>query len=185
MFKEAIAFEPLEVQLRRRAFARLLENRLQVNAALCSYHRRGNSVLSADRIRTLVAELDSEVPREGAFARLVQYGGGPDEAYLVANERGYLRLGIEFLRAAIAPTTADAASTRGRVLDIDLDYVLDPDSDVGIDYLERREDLGRSVRSREPMGWPQRFRFAIIALVVLAAVAVWLIGFVAIARWAG
>ena len=40
MFKEAIAFEPLEVQLRRRAFARLQEDRLQVNAALCSDDRQ-------------------------------------------------------------------------------------------------------------------------------------------------
>jgi hypothetical protein len=35
MFEEAIAFEPLEEQLRRRAKARLLEDRLQVNAAFC------------------------------------------------------------------------------------------------------------------------------------------------------
>ena len=35
MPKVFIAFDLLEVQLRRRAFARLLENRLQVNAALC------------------------------------------------------------------------------------------------------------------------------------------------------
>ena len=142
-------------------------------------------MLSADRIRTLVAELDPEVPREGAFARLVQYGGGPDETYLVANQRGYLRLSIEFLRAAIAPTAADTTPKRARSLDIDLEYVLDPDSDVGIDYLERREDLIPGVPSRAPMGWPDRFRFAVIALVVLAAVAVWLVGFVAIARWVG
>jgi hypothetical protein len=37
MFKEAIAVEPLEVQLRKARLARLLENRLQVNAALCSH----------------------------------------------------------------------------------------------------------------------------------------------------
>src|SRR5919106_4666543 len=34
MFKEAITSEPLEEQLRRRATARLLRSRLQVNAAL-------------------------------------------------------------------------------------------------------------------------------------------------------
>jgi hypothetical protein len=37
MFKEAITSEPLEVQLRRRATARLPGNRLQVNAALCRH----------------------------------------------------------------------------------------------------------------------------------------------------
>jgi hypothetical protein len=37
--KEAITFEPLEVQLQRRASARLLESRLQVNAAFCARER--------------------------------------------------------------------------------------------------------------------------------------------------
>jgi hypothetical protein len=35
MFKEAITTEPLQEQLRRRAVARLLRSRLQVNAAFC------------------------------------------------------------------------------------------------------------------------------------------------------
>jgi len=47
MFVEAVTAEPLEVQLRRRAYARLLEDRLQVNAALCGYdylcHERLNA----------------------------------------------------------------------------------------------------------------------------------------------
>ena len=34
----AIAFEPLEVQLRRAGVARLLTSRLQLNAALCCYN---------------------------------------------------------------------------------------------------------------------------------------------------
>lgn len=35
---ETIAFEPLKVQLRKRAFARLLRSRLQVSAAFCGHH---------------------------------------------------------------------------------------------------------------------------------------------------
>ena len=59
MFKEAIAFEPLEVQLRRRATARLLENRSQVNAAFCGDERIGMTDWS--RAFTLIRSAGFEI----------------------------------------------------------------------------------------------------------------------------
>ena len=90
-----------------------------------------------EQIRKLVADLDAAVPREGARVHLSQYGGGPDESKVIANERGYLRLGIEFLRAAFAPSSPKSAE----LIDADLDYLLTDDSNVGFDWFERREDL--------------------------------------------
>ena len=55
------------------------------------------------RVREAIDLLDAEVPRAGARVRLHQYGGGPDEGQIVANETGYLRLGVEFLKAAFVP----------------------------------------------------------------------------------
>ena len=141
-------------------------------------------MLSHARIETLVSELDNEVPREDAFARLVQYGGGPDESYLVANERGFLRLGIEFLRAAVAPPRP-GRTNGGQILDIDLDYVLDPDAEIGIDYLERRDPFEPNAPVAEPTTWPERVRVTLIVLAVVAAVAVWIVGAVTLARWIG
>jgi len=77
---------------------------------------------------SLVTELDDLVPRDGACVTLRQYGGGPDESRITANQRGYLRLGIEFLKAAFAPTNKENS------LKADIGYLLTEDSDVGFDW---------------------------------------------------
>src|SRR5436190_7629307 len=88
----------------------------------------------------LVAKFDTLVPRDGACVTLRQYGGGAGESRVIANRRGYLRLGIEFLKAAFAPANKEHA------VKADIRYLLTEDSDVGFDWLERREDLPQSPR---------------------------------------
>ena len=90
-----------------------------------------------EQIKKMIADLDAAVPRGEARVCLSQYGGGPDESKVVANERGYLRLGIEFLRAAFAPPSPKS-ETR---IHADLGYLVTRDSTVGFDWFERREDL--------------------------------------------
>jgi hypothetical protein len=85
----------------------------------------------------MVAELDAAVPREGARVHLSQYGGGPDESKVIGNQRGYLRLGVEFLRAAFAPPSPQSPE----MIDVNIRYLLTDDSTVGFDWFERREDL--------------------------------------------
>src|SRR5271167_2697647 len=90
-----------------------------------------------EQIKKMIADLDAAVPRDGARVHLSQYGGGPDESKVIANQRGYLRLGIEFLRAAFAPSSPKSQET----IETDLRYLLTEDSTVGFDWFERREDL--------------------------------------------
>jgi hypothetical protein len=87
-----------------------------------------------DNIRRLVRELDAEVSREGAFVHLTQYGGGPDESSIIANQSGYLRLGVELMKAGLAPADTDAPAVK-----LDLDGLLTPHSDLQFDWCERRE----------------------------------------------
>jgi len=122
----------------------------------------------------LVAKLDALVPREGARVALSQYGGGPDECRVVANRRGYLRLGIEFLRAAFAP------HEKQHVIKADIHYLLTEDSDIGFDWFERREDLPPAA----PESRPGRIvgpiiGFGFLGLIILCA----LVGLVTIIRW--
>ncbi len=109
--------------------------------------------LDTEHIKKMVAELDAAVPREGARVHLSQYGGGPDESKVVANQRGYLRLGIEFLRAAFAPPSPKSKN----MIDADLRYMLTEDSTVGFDWFERREELStpRNYDSPPPSSSPQ------------------------------
>ena len=90
-----------------------------------------------EQIKKLVADLDAAVPRDGAQVCLLQYGGGPDESKVLANQRGYLRLGIEFLQAAFAPASSKSPQT----IQADLRYLLTDNSTIGFDWFERREDI--------------------------------------------
>src|SRR4051812_14714301 len=91
----------------------------------------GNNEIAAEE---LVSKLDALVPRDGARVSLAQYGGGPDESRVIANQRGYLRLGIEFLKAAFAPHEK-------HLVKADIRYLLTEDSDVSFNWFERRENL--------------------------------------------
>jgi len=122
----------------------------------------------------LVAELDAAVPRDGARVSITQYGGGPDESRVIANRRGYLRLGIEFLKAAFAPLE------KQHLIKADIRYLLTEDSDVGLNWFERREDL--------PAATPASKRVSVVgttvALTALALIIICaLVGLVTIVRW--
>ena len=86
-------------------------------------------------IEPVIAALDAAIPKDDARVMIRQYGGGPDECTVVANERGYLRLGVEFLKAAYGPPVP--GNNRASVA-VDLDYLLQ-DSEVGFDWFERRD----------------------------------------------
>ena len=92
------------------------------------------------KLAPLVAELDQGVSKNGAVVRLERYGGGSNESKIVANRLGYLRLGIEFLKAALAaPTTEEAAGPA--TIGVELSYLIHPDSNINFVQFERCEDL--------------------------------------------
>jgi hypothetical protein len=129
-----------------------------------------------EQIKKMVAELDAAVPRDGARVHLSQYGGGPDESKVVGNQRGYLRLGIEFLRAAFAPPTTKSQEQ----IDADLRYLLTEDSTVGFDWFERREDLTTTTQAERK---PSRFAPAIITLVLICGLILAIIGLGTVVVW--
>src|SRR5687768_11252279 len=92
------------------------------------------NVVDDAKIQQAIASLDDGIPREGARVKLDQYGGGPDESQIVANKLGFLRLGVEFLKAAYAPTEKETDSVK-----VEIEYLLTSDSSIGFDWVERRE----------------------------------------------
>ncbi len=111
------------------------------------------------RVSEIVAELDRTVSREGAKVQLKQYGGGPDESKIIATRLGYLRLGVEFLKAAFARCKSEKDPD---AIDVDLKYLLTDDSTVGFDWFERRENIPIS---EEKKSW--RRKVGSIVLVAL------------------
>ena len=88
------------------------------------------------QIEPVIAALDAAVPKDDAHVVIRQYGGGPDECVVVGNETGYLRLGIELLKAAYAPA---GYQNRRDAVQVDVDYVMGDDSEIQLDWFERRE----------------------------------------------
>lgn len=130
------------------------------------------------RIKSLVSELDEAVPRNDARVLLQVYGGGPDESQIVATATGYLRLGIELMKAGVAPASPDAAAPAS--VPVDLAYLVQPGSSIHFDWFERRDpEVTPEVSDKTGR------RLAFVFLSVLALIAgLAIIGAIALARMA-
>lgn len=56
-----------------------------------------------DEIKGITDDIHRKVPRYGAKVRTHIYGSGENESLIIADRLGYLRLGIEFLKAIFPP----------------------------------------------------------------------------------
>jgi hypothetical protein len=129
--------------------------------------------MNKDEIAKVIAILEREVPRDGARVRLCQYGGGPDEGQVVGNDAGFVRLGIEFLKGAIAAPKAGHASA----VEVDLAYLITSDSDIRFDWFERREPSEPLPQTRSRL-IPFLMFSGVLAVGLLA-----ILGLVTIVRW--
>jgi hypothetical protein len=129
--------------------------------------------VNEQKIQDAIAVLEREVPKDHARVRMAQYGGGPDESQIIANRLGFLRLGVEFLKAAYAPISGAGDSTS---VTVDLDYLLTEDS-YQFDWFERREP------SVERQRRPGRFVPVVILSSIVAGVVLAIIGLYVVARW--
>lgn len=66
---------------------------------------------------SLVGRLDETIPREG----IVVVDDDADGTLVIANRAGYLRLGVEFLKAGLADSEKGHAAQR---VDVELDYLV-------------------------------------------------------------
>lgn len=137
--------------------------------------------MELSEVERLVGELDAGIPREGARVSLQKYGGDLDEAFVVANTRGYLRLGVEFLKAGLAPHVPSERTLGKRpdAIDVELEYLITDDSDVNFDYFERREDV--TVKTYEETWADRVIPFAVLGA-ILMILALALVGLAALVR---
>lgn len=117
--------------------------------------------MDREEIKSTIEGLDSAIGKEGAVVLFDQYGGGPDESRIVANEAGYLRLGVEFLKSAYAEK--DPNVDDGNSISVDLEYLITPESDIGFDWFERSETI-KTVEEQKQSWKSQIFGFSIMAV---------------------
>ena len=144
--------------------------------------------MDRSKVEALIRDLDGAVPREGALVRLDLYGGGSDESGLRANRLGYLRFGIEFLKAGITTQDADPiilplGAVRTPTVHVDLDYLVDQDSGVQLQYFEWDEDIRRGAVDEARSEWPNGVAAVGCGAALIAVAALLLIGAGTVLRW--
>jgi hypothetical protein len=98
-------------------------------------------------LRELVERLDRLIPKDGAHLSIPADADGNTT---LGSRLGYLRLGVEFLLAALAPQpSSDDAPTR---IIPDLDYLLTDGSETPFDLCEIDEAIGSRPPVRTRLG---------------------------------
>ncbi len=134
------------------------------------------------RVQELVEELDALVPRTDAVVVMNVYRGGCDESQITATENGYLRLGIELLKAPSALHFVDGKDIQ---LDVNLEGLVSEQSDINfyVFHLDNtlRPDTPADPHAKQP--WPDKVIGPACGLVCLLLVYVLAVGVTTIGRW--
>lgn len=93
--------------------------------------------MELEGVSTLVDELDKVVPKDNARVGLYQYGGEGDGSFMVATRNGYLRFGIELLKAGLVPLESGTAKT---AVAPDMRYLMDENSTIDLTTFELVEE---------------------------------------------
>jgi len=127
------------------------------------------------QIQSLVEQLDAAIPRDGRVVVL----SDPDECsntLVRASKLGYLRLGVELMKAAYVPSRRERSRD---MVDPDLAYL------TGLEEhcysFERSEDIEMPAATDSPGTLGTVFAWTILALVIASL----LVGAVTILRWLG
>ena len=131
--------------------------------------------MNQHQIQETIDLLDSSIPREDARVKLHQYGGGPSEGQVIANETGFLRLGIEFLKAAYAMPDSNREPN---AVNVDIDYLITEDSSINFDWFERRD-----LPSAAPTSPVSSIILPLISCSFIAVGLLAVVGFITIVRW--
>lgn len=85
--------------------------------------------IDQDKLAQIILELDDMIPRDGAA---VQLESTPDHTdnFITANRLGFLRLGVEMLKAGYLPPASEIPDTPSPVGDVDLSYIFQSDVEV-------------------------------------------------------
>ena len=101
--------------------------------------------MQVQELHEVIRLLDRKISKDGARLT-IRYCDQKTEQYahtdpgceghdMIANEAGFLRLGVELLKAGVAPLMLPGEST---AVDVDVNYLIAEDSDVTFRRFERR-----------------------------------------------
>lgn len=133
------------------------------------------------KVLTLLSEIDNMVPNENAIVMFQQYGYEPHEYKIIANERGYLRLGIELMKGGLFSKPIKLDGSKIDSLDINIDYIIDGSSDISFDLFQKVEEIDSKILNKTNLKETSTF----VAVLFLASIILVLLatGFITILSW--
>lgn len=132
--------------------------------------------MELEELRSRIEELDERVTKDNARIRVYRWGGDDDESAMIATRNGYLRLGIEFLKAGVAPDPPDPPDPS---IHVDLEYLIDDNSSIFFENFELVETLPPEETTET---WKDTFVIYAILAVLAAILLFAVIGLVAVFR---
>ena len=142
------------------------------------------STIDNDNVRKLIETLDVLIPREAARIRLDQLNMNAKGGVFVGNKNGYLRLGIEFLKAGIAEQ--QHLMVGPRPAHMEWKYLVSQKSIVfGFDEFLRDNALEADPTFADPMSFSikDKCRVAKLGLLFFGVAVFAIIGVVSVFRW--
>jgi hypothetical protein len=121
--------------------------------------------MDTEDIQRRIDELDAAVSREGAQLLIFCEGGENQDCELIGNRQGYLRAGVELLRAAVAPLRPGDSITS-----INIDYLVANERSLRVKRLTRQEDVDAALPPLRKNTWKDK-AIGIGCLVMLAFLA--------------
>lgn len=129
-----------------------------------------------DELKTLVDALDRAIPRDRAHLRIP---GDPDGNTTLGTQQGYLRLGVEFLKAGLDPRAVGESHDLPHI-PLDVAYLLSPGSRSPFELCELVDEVPPQPWRTGALGALGQLFAAGVAVVAVGLV---LIGTVAVLSW--
>lgn len=96
-------------------------------------------MMESDEIRKIVEELDQGISKSNAAVRIDTCD--PNDLYVTATENGYMRIGVEFLKAAFAPQQKETNNSDHQFIKVDTEYLITKDSSTDFFSFERIDKI--------------------------------------------
>ncbi len=104
--------------------------------------------MTKEELEDLISKLELGVSKDTALFEIYQYGGGPDESFVKANQEGLQLFAIELLKASlkVEQTIGDPAKN---TIHIEHEEMLE-NGDIGLHYIEPTLQKRQTAPKRPP-----------------------------------
>ena len=141
--------------------------------------------MDSKELQNIINQLETDNLKDNAYFGIFEYGGGPDESFIRANQQGLRYFAIELLKAARDRENYDKRKSDKEVfnLGIDEDWI-DNNSKTFIHYVETTNEIRKNVKvESSKVSWKdQIMKFGCLTAILIAVISI-IVGIITIINW--